>query len=73
VKRWGSADLPLHGGQSEFLSRLSDPFWFQALGSRGKQSRLTPAEPREVAGRRDLDGEALVRTSRFTAKSCNRA
>ena len=23
----------LHHGHSEFLSRLSDPFWFQALGS----------------------------------------
>jgi hypothetical protein len=23
----------LHYGPSEFLSRLSDPFWFQALGS----------------------------------------
>ena len=23
----------LHYGHSEFLSRLSDPFWFQALGS----------------------------------------
>lgn len=23
----------LHYGQSAFLSRLSDPFWFQALGS----------------------------------------
>jgi hypothetical protein len=98
----------LHYGQSEFLTRLSDPFWFQALGSvmgmdwhssgittsvmgalkrglnpraaelglyvcggRGKQSRLTPAELREVAGRRELDGEALVRTSRLTAKIDN--
>ena len=98
----------LHYGQSEFLTRLSDPFWFQALGSvmgmdwhssgittsvmgalkrglnpraaelglyvcggRGKQSRLTPAELREVAGRRGLDGEALVRTSRLTAKIDN--
>ena len=98
----------LHYGQSEFLARLSDPFWFQALGSvmgmdwhssgittsvmgalkrglnpraaelglyvcggRGKQSRLTPAELREVAGRRGLDGEALVRTSRLTAKIDN--
>jgi hypothetical protein len=23
----------LHYGSAEFLSRLSDPFWFQALGS----------------------------------------
>lgn len=98
----------LHYGHSEFLTRLSDPFWFQALGSvmgmdwhssgittsvmgalkrglnpraadlglyvcggRGKQSRRTPDELREVAERRNLDGEALVRTSRLTAKIDN--
>src|SRR5688500_17792319 len=26
-------NILLQDGQSEFLSRLSDPFWFQALGS----------------------------------------
>src|SRR6202789_3495127 len=111
MTRLGTAiveSILLHYGQSAFLSRLSDPFWFQALGSvmgmdwhssgittsvmgalkrglnpragelglyvcggRGKQSRLTPAELREVAERRDLDGEALVRTSRLTAKIDN--
>jgi hypothetical protein len=99
-----------HYGVSEFLSRLSDPFWFQAFGSvmgmdwhssgittsvlgalkrglnprahelglyicggRGRHSRNTPAELREVAGRRGLDGEALVRTSRLTARVDNNA
>jgi hypothetical protein len=98
----------LHYGPSEFLSRLSDPFWFQAFGSvmgmdwhssgittsvmgalkrglnpraaelglyvcggRGNQSRRTPDELRQIAGLRDLDGEALVRTSRLTAKIDN--
>jgi hypothetical protein len=98
----------LHYGQSELLSRLSDPFWFQALGSvmgmdwhssgittsvmsalkrglnpragelglwvcggRGKQSRRTPDELRELADRQGLDGDALVRTSRLTAKIDN--
>jgi len=97
-----------HYGPSAFLSRLSDPFWFQALGSvmgmdwhssrittsvmsalkrglnprsaelgfavcggRGKQSRKTPEELRMLAARSDLDGEALVRTSRLTAKIDN--
>src|SRR3954447_19127593 len=92
-------------GTSAFLTRLSDPFWFQALGSvmgmdwhssgittsvmgalkrglasrsdelglyicggRGKCSRQTPAELRQVAERRGLDGEDLVRTSRLTAR-----
>jgi uncharacterized protein len=98
----------LHYGQSEILTRLSDPFWFQAFGSvlgmdwhssgittavmgalkrglnprahelglyvcggRGKHSRATPAELLQVANRRGLDGEALVRTSRLTAKIDN--
>jgi hypothetical protein len=99
-----------HHGPSEFLSRLSDPFWFQALGSvmgmdwhssgittsvlgalkrglnprahelgiyvcggRGRHSRNTPDELRAVAERRGLDGEALVRTSRLTARIDNNA
>jgi hypothetical protein len=98
----------LHYGHSALLSRLSDPFWFQALGSvmgmdwhssgittsvmgalkrglnprsaelglfvcggRGKQSRKTPDELRAVAEHQNLDGDALVRTSRLTAKIDN--
>jgi len=82
----------LNYGVSGFLSRLSDPFWFQAFGSvmgmdwhssgittsvmsalkrglnpraselglyvcggRGKQSRRTPDELRDLADRRSLD------------------
>lgn len=97
-------------GTSEFLSRLSDPFWFQALGAvmgmdwhssgittsvmgalkrglapragelgvyicggRGRHSRNTPAELRSIASRRGFDGEALVRTSRLTARIDNNA
>jgi hypothetical protein len=97
-------------GAGEFLSRLSNPFWFQALGcvmgmdwhssgittsvmgalkrgmnprarelgvyfcgGRGKQSRKTPAELLSIADERGLDGAALVRTSRLTAKIDNNA
>jgi hypothetical protein len=97
-------------GHSELLSRLADPFWFQALGSvmgmdwhssgittsvmgalkrgltpradelgiyicggRGKYSRNTPNELRAIAERRSLDGDALVRTSRLTARIDNNA
>src|SRR5947209_6920090 len=97
-------------GRSEVLMRLSDPFWFQALGSvmgmdwhssgittsvlgalkrglnprarelgiyvcggRGRHSRNTPAELRAIAEQRGLDGEALVRTSRLTARVDNNA
>ncbi|HEX5110436.1 MAG TPA: DUF763 domain-containing protein [Vicinamibacterales bacterium] len=99
-----------HYGQGAFLSRLSDPFWFQALGSvmgmdwhssgittsvmgalkrglnpkahelgiyvcggRGRHSRQTPFELRDAANRIGLDGEALVRTSRLTARIDNNA
>ena len=99
-----------HYGAGEFLSRLSNPFWFQALGcvmgmdwhssgittsvmgalkrgmnprarelgvyfcgGRGKQSRKTPAELLSIADQRGLDGAALVRTSRLTAKIDNNA
>jgi hypothetical protein len=97
-------------GAREFLTRLSDPFWFQSLGcvmgmdwhssgittsvmgalkrglnpharelgvyvcgGRGKQSRKTPAELLSIAEERGLDGAALVRTSRLTAKIDNNA
>src|SRR5947209_3448418 len=100
----------LNYGAPELLSRLSDPFWFQAFGSvmgmdwhssgittsvlgalkrglnpraaelgiyicggRGRHSRNTPAELRSIAGRTGLDGEALVRTSRLTARVDNNA
>src|SRR6202167_5284653 len=100
----------LHYGQGAFLSRLSDPFWFQALGSvmgmdwhssgittsvvgalkrglnprahelgiyvcggRGKHSRETPGELRIVAEKTGLDGDALARTSRLTARIDNNA
>ena len=99
-----------HYGRSAFLSRLSDPFWFQALGTvmgmdwhssgittsvmgalkrglhsradelglhicggRGEQSRRTPDELRRIADRVNVDGEALVRTSRLTARIDNNA
>ncbi|HEU4432213.1 MAG TPA: DUF763 domain-containing protein [Pyrinomonadaceae bacterium] len=97
-------------GTPAFLSRLSDPFWFQALGAvmgmdwhssgittsvmgalkrglapkadelgiyicggRGRFSRNTPTELRLLGDRRGFDGEALVRTSRLTARIDNNA
>src|SRR5580692_10581972 len=97
-----------HYGAGGALSRLSDPFWFQALGcvmgmdwhssgittsvmgalkrglnprahelgiyvcgGRGKHSRKTPDELHAVAEQASLDGAALARTSRLTAKIDN--
>jgi len=97
-------------GTSAFLTRLSDPYWFQALGAvmgmdwhssgittsvmgalkrgltprsdelgiyvcggRGRFSRNTPFELRSLAERRGFDADALVRTSRLTARVDNNA
>jgi hypothetical protein len=102
--------IVLDYGASAFLSRLSDPFWFQAFGAvlgmdwhssgittsvmgalkrglvsradelglyicggRGRFSRNTPHELRLIAERRGFDGEALVRSSRLTARVDNNA
>jgi len=99
-----------HYGTSELLTRLSDPFWFQALGTvmgmdwhssgittsvmgalkrglnsradelgvyicggRGRHSRKTPDELRSLADRLSLNGDALVSTSRLTARIDNNA
>ena len=99
-----------HYGASAFLTRLSDPFWFQAFGAvmgmdwhssgittsvmgalkrglapranelglyvcggRGRFSRNTPNELRSLADLRGFDADALVRTSRLTARIDNNA
>jgi hypothetical protein len=99
-----------HYGAHEFLSRLSDPFWFQAFGcvmgmdwhssgittsvvgalkrglnprahelgiyvcgGRGKHSRKTPQELRDLSEKVSADGDQLARTSRLTAKIDNNA
>ena len=99
-----------HYGTSAFLTRLGDPFWFQAFGAvmgmdwhssgittsvmgalkrglapranelglyvcggRGKSSRNTPNELRSLAERGGFDADALVRTSRLTARIDNNA
>jgi len=99
-----------HYGRDAFLSKLSDPFWFQAFGSvmgmdwhssgittsvmgalkrglndrgrdlglyvcggRGRHSRRTPDELRALGDRLGLDADALVRTSRLTARVDNNA
>ena len=97
-------------GRSEFLSRISDPFWFQAFGAvmgmdwhssgittavmgalkrglhhraddlgiyfcggRGRHARNTPLELRAISDRQGFDAEALIRTSRLTARIDNNA
>jgi uncharacterized protein len=100
----------LNYGQSAFLMRLSDPFWFQSYGAvmgmdwhssgittsvlgalkrgmnprfselglwfcggRGRHSVRTPDELRAFSLRTGLDGDALARKSRLTARVDNNA
>jgi hypothetical protein len=100
----------LNYGQSSFLTRLCDPFWFQSFGAvmgmdwhssgittsvlgalkrgmnprfselgvmfcggRGRHSVRTPDELRTFSLKNGLDGEALARTSRLTARVDNNA
>jgi hypothetical protein len=97
-------------GPAELLTRLSDPFWFQAFGcvlgmdwhssgittsvmgalkrglnplcaelglavcgGRGRHSVRTTEELRSFSLQNNLDGEALARTSRLTARIDNNA
>jgi hypothetical protein len=102
--------IVMNYGSSELLTRLSDPFWFQAYGcvmgmdwhssgittsvlgalkrginprfsdfgfavcgGRGRHSLHTPHELRAFSLKTGLDGDALARTSRLTARIDNNA
>ena len=121
VPKWLAERMSLLGGaiieavvqeydKSEVLRRLSDPFWFQSLGSvmgmdwhssgittsvmgalksainpkskelgiyicggRGRHSRKTPTELIAVAEKTGINGNAMVRNSRLSAKIDNTA
>lgn len=55
------------------LSPRAGELGIYICGGRGRHSRRTPDELRAVAERRGLDGDALVRTSRLTARVDNNA
>src|ERR1700759_5120991 len=61
------------GALKRGLNPLGCELGLYVCGGRGKQSRKTPAELLSIAGKRGLDGEALVRASRLTAKVDNNA
>jgi uncharacterized protein len=56
------------GALKRGLGPVSQELGIHVCGGRGKQSRLTPQELLQVGERTGLDGEALARTSRLTAK-----
>src|SRR3989442_1468345 len=51
----------------------NDEVGIHICGGRGRHSRNTPSELRAISERRGFDGEALVRTSRLTARIDNNA
>jgi hypothetical protein len=61
------------GALKRGLNPRSHELGVYVCGGRGKHSRRTPDELRSIADRRGLDADALVRTSRLTAKIDNNA
>jgi uncharacterized protein len=61
------------GGLKRGLAPRADELGIYICGGRGRFSRNTPQELRFIAERRGFDGEALVRTSRLTARVDNNA
>jgi len=59
------------GALKRGLNPRASELGLYVCGGRGRHSRNTPDELRAMAERRGLDGEALVRTSRLTAKIDN--
>ncbi len=55
------------------INKRSSELGVYVCGGRGKSSRQTPAELIEIANRTGLDGDALVRSSRLSAKVDNTA
>jgi hypothetical protein len=56
------------GALKRGLAPVRDELGIHVCGGRGRHSRKTPAELRELGERRGLDAEELVRASRLTAK-----
>jgi hypothetical protein len=61
------------GALKRGLAPRADELGIYICGGRGRHSRRTAEELRAVAERKNLDGEALVRTSRLTARIDNNA
>jgi hypothetical protein len=61
------------GALKRGLNPRAEEMGLYICGGRGRHSRRTPDELRAIADRRGLDGEALVQTSRLTARIDNNA
>lgn len=72
---WHSSGITtsVMGALKRGLAPRADELGIYICGGRGRHSRKTPDELRAIAERKSLDGEALVRTSRLTARIDNNA
>ncbi len=72
---WHSSGITtsVMGALKRGLNMRAKELGIYICGGRGRHSRRTPDELRIVADRISLDGEALVRTSRLTARVDNNA
>ena len=72
---WHSSGITtsVMGALKRGLAPRADELGIYICGGRGRFSRNTPQELRSIADRRGFDGEALVRTSRLTARVDNNA
>jgi hypothetical protein len=72
---WHSSGITtsVMGALKRGLGPRADELGLYICGGRGRLSRNTPHELRLIAERRGFDGEALVRTSRLTARVDNNA
>ncbi|MGI8427031.1 MAG: DUF763 domain-containing protein [Actinomycetota bacterium] len=73
LKAQSQCRATLEGSGSRGLAPRVDELGIYICGGRGRFSRNTPQELRLIAERRGFDGEALVRTSRLTARVDNNA
>jgi hypothetical protein len=72
---WHSSGITtaVMGALKRGIAPRADELGIYICGGRGRFSRNTPQELRSIAERRGFDGEALVRTSRLTARIDNNA
>ena len=72
---WHSSGITtsVMGALKRGLNPRAEELGLYICGGRGRHSRNTPVELRDVAERRALNGDELVRTSRLTAKIDNNA
>ena len=72
---WHSSGITtsVMGALKRGLAPRANELGIYICGGRGRFSRNTPNELRQISERRGFDGEALVRTSRLTARIDNNA